>query len=196
MYTLVNIMNNFLLNPNTTMLLIIDMQNDFCHKNGSLYVENANNIIPNLQKFQNFARNNRVLIGYTADSHDPDDKEFNIWPKHCINGEWGAQIIDELRPSTSSEEHVFKKRRYSGFYGTDLDLYLREHGIDTLIVTGVVSNICVLHTVGDATARGYKVIVLVDCIAALSEYEQEYALHHIKSVFNASIANSEDIKFY
>jgi nicotinamidase-related amidase len=88
-----------------------------------------------------------------------------------------------------------KKQKYSAFFDTGLDAYLREEEIRTLIIVGVTTNICVLHSAGDASLRGYEVIVPTDCVAALNDYDHEYGLHHIKSVLRGIVASSDDIVF-
>lgn len=169
--------------------LIVDMQKDFCYKNGALYIPGAEEIFEPTKKVVEKARGKIPLI-FTQDWHREDDEEFKIWPKHCIAGTEGAEIIDEL--GTTKKDYFVKKRRYSAFFGTDLDLLLRELKVEELFVCGVATNICVLHTAGDAAIKGYSVSVLKDCTKALSDYDQEYALKHMKNVFNAKIVDSED----
>ena len=93
------------------------------------------------------------------------------------------------------EAHVIRKQKYSDFFGTDLDAHLKEKGIKLLIIVGVATNICVMHTAIDAAHRGYELIVPEDCVAALSDREQEYGLHHIKDVLKAAITNSDALSF-
>lgn len=170
-------------------LIVVDMQKDFCYKKGALYIQRVEEIFEATRKVVNKARGKMPVI-FTQDWHREDDKEFKIWPKHCIEGTDGAEIIEELNPT--AKDYFIKKRRYSAFFGTDLDLLLRELEIKEVFICGVVTNICVLHTAGDASAMGYKVQVISDCTKALSDYDYEYALKHMKNVFNAEIINSEE----
>ncbi|MEM1584548.1 MAG: isochorismatase family cysteine hydrolase [Nitrososphaerota archaeon] len=78
---------------------------------------------------------------------------------------WEAGIIDELKPL--EDEIVIRKLRYDGFYGTYLEDILRMRKIEYIMITGTVANICVLHTAGSAALRGFKIVLPVDCIAAL-----------------------------
>ncbi len=171
-------------------LIIVDMQKDFCYPNGALYIQNAEEIFESMKKVVENARDRGMRIIFTQDWHRSDDEEFKIWPKHCIMNTWGAEIIDELKPR--EEDYFVKKRRYSAFFATDLDLTLRELRIDRVFICGVATNICVLHTAGDAAIRGYKVTIIEDCTKALSDYEQSYAIKHMKSVFSAEILNSRE----
>lgn len=109
---------------------------------------------------------------------------------HCIEGTWGAQVIDELAPQP--EDYQIPKRRFSGFYQTDLDLVLRELGRKTVVVTGVVTNICVRSTCHDAFFLGYQVVVPKDCVRATGPREQESTLWDIETHFGA-VTDSETV---
>jgi nicotinamidase-related amidase len=172
-------------------LIVVDMQKDFCYPNGALYIgDHVKEIFDPLRAVIDHARNMGMPIIFTQDWHRSDDAEFKIWQPHCIAGSEGAEIIDELNPQPN--DHYVKKRRYSAFFGTDLDLTLRELGVKKVLVTGVVTNICVLHTVGDAVLRGYEAVVIKDCTTALNDYDYEYAIKHMKNVFRAEIITSDD----
>jgi len=169
-------------------LVVVDMQKDFCYKNGALYIQGAEKIFEATRRVVVNARG-KIPVIFTQDWHREDDEEFKIWPRHCIANTEGAEIIEELE--ASPKDYFVKKRRYSAFFGTDLDLLLRELKVDELVICGVAANICVLHTAGDAAIRGYRVSVIGDCTKALSDYDYEYAMKHMKSVFNARIMSSE-----
>jgi nicotinamidase/pyrazinamidase len=170
-------------------LIVVDMQKDFCYPNGALYIVGAEQIFEKTRKVIEAARRKMKVI-FTMDWHRRDDEEFRIWPRHCIMNTEGAEIVDELNPR--EEDYFVRKRRYSAFFGTDLDLTLREHNIDKVYICGVATNICVLHTAADAAIRGYKVSVIQDCTKTIGEYEQEYALKHMRNVFNAEIISSKE----
>ena len=182
-------------NPEKTALVVIDMQKDFCCEDGALFIgEGVEEIIPRIRGLIEKTIQKKVHLIFTQDWHSRDDKEFEIWGQHCVRGTRGAEIIDELSPFLK-EAYVVKKQKYSDFFGTDLDLHLKEKGIKTLIIVGVATNICVLHSAIDASLRGYEIIVPVDCVAALSDYEQEYGLQHIKSVLKGTLTSSDNIVF-
>jgi len=166
-------------------ILVIDMLNDFIKEGAPLELPEGRKIIPNIKRLLEEARKRKIPIIYICDAHRPDDTEFNQWPKHCVEGTPGAEVVEELKPE--QEDIIIKKRRYSGFYSTDLDLTLRELKIDTLILTGVATNICVLHTAADAYFRGYKIIVVEDCVATLNEEAQKTGLEHIKNILGGEI---------
>jgi ureidoacrylate peracid hydrolase len=93
---------------------------------------------------------------YTNQWLRPDDALFKKPIPHCLIDTWGAQLVDALH--RAPDDLIVRKRRYSAFFGTDLDLLLREHTITTVIITGVVTNICVRSTVHDAFFLGYGVM--------------------------------------
>lgn len=167
-------------------LLVIDMLNDFVHEKGSLYVgEGARKVIPFIkQKIEEF-RKEACPVVFVCDSHEKDDREFEMFPPHCISGSWGSEVISELE--LKKEDKIVKKRRYSAFYGTDLDLYLRERGINELFLVGVCTNICVLYTAKDARERGYSVKIYKDGVASFDKSVHEFALQEAKNTLGCEL---------
>lgn len=177
-----------------TAVLIIDMQNDFVHERGSLRVTSALGTVGKIRKLIDKARKNNVKIIYTKDTHFEGDPEFEIWGDHAKRGSWGWEIFDELAPH--GDDIVIEKSRYDAFYGTPLDDYLRTRGITNLVVVGTVANICVLYTVASASMRWYKVIVPIDGLSALDEFDLWAALRQIDFVHKGIIVKSvDDIQF-
>jgi len=169
-------------------LLVVDMQKDFCYSNGSLYIgEHVKEIFEPLRHVVDKARGEMPVI-YTQDWHRSNDAEFNVWPEHCIENSRGAEIIDELPKA----DYYIKKRRYSAFFATDLDLLLKELGIERIYLAGVATNICVMHTAIDAVQRGYSITLLKDCTAAIDDYGYEYGVYHMKNVLRAGMLYSNN----
>lgn len=181
------------LNPKETAMIVIHMQNDFCSREGALYVKSVEQIFDNILMVLKKARNSGVTVIFTKDWHRKDDPEFKVWPEHCIKDTWGSDILDML--SKQDDEYEVRGRRYSSFYATDLDLFLRESKVKTVAIMGVMTNVCVLHTAVDASMLGYRTIILSDCVKSSSSYEEEYALYHMKNVLNAEITTSDLLKF-
>ncbi len=172
------------IDPQATAVLLIDMLNDFLVEGGRMVLPGGDHIVPNQKAVMNAARKIKIPIIYVNDAHRPglrEDREFLKRGQHCIEGTWGAQVIDELRPSAG--DFTITKRRFSGFFETDLDLTLKDLGIKILVVMGVVTNICVRSTIHDAFFRGYKVIVPTDCVEATGPREQESSLYDIETHF-------------
>src|SRR5574341_1449273 len=177
--------------PKTTALIVVDMQNDFVKPSGALVVAQAKETIPAIQRLLALARRGRAAVFYTQDTHDPGDMEFPIWGQHVLRGSWGWQIIDELVPQAG--ERVIQKLRYDGFFGTSLDHELRLKNIKTIIVCGTVANICVLHTAGSAALRGYKVVLPIDAISAITPFDLQAAIRQTSFLYRGVITTSDAI---
>ncbi|MEM1599014.1 MAG: isochorismatase family cysteine hydrolase [Pyrobaculum sp.] len=177
-----------------TALIVVDMQNDFAHPNGKLYSPTSREIIPRIKSLVQKARAKGVRVIYTQDTHYPDDPvEFPIWGPHVVKGTWGWQIVDELKPSEG--DIVVEKMRYDAFFGTPMDHILRMYGVQHLVVTGTVANICVLHTVASARLRLYDVVVPVDAVAALNEFDYAAALRQMDYLYKVTLTTAEGVDF-
>jgi nicotinamidase-related amidase len=177
--------------PKKTALVIVDMLNDFVRDDGALVVPAAEKLIPNQKRILERARKIGFAVFFLADNHMSNDPEFNIWPKHAVAGTYGAKVIDELAPLKN--EKVIPKRKYSGFFGTDLDITLRKMGIERIVLVGVLTDICVMYTSADASARNYEVIVVSDATGSIKDENHKHALTHMEEIHNASIATSEEL---
>jgi nicotinamidase-related amidase len=177
--------------PDATALIIVDMQNDFVDSAGSLSVADAAGTVPAIGRLRDLARGRGMLVVYTQDWHAEDDPEFAIWGRHAVGGTWGAEIVPPLAPGP--HDLVVRKLRYDAFYDTPLEHELRRRGITTLIVTGTVSNICVLHTAGSAALRWFRVIVPVDAVSALTPFDQRAALRQIAFLYRGTLVRSAGV---
>ncbi|MFQ6085694.1 MAG: cysteine hydrolase family protein [Candidatus Bathyarchaeia archaeon] len=175
---------------NKSAIIVIDMLNDFIH--GALKLDRAKRIIPNIRKLIERARKNGVPIIYTSDAHVPGiDKELELWGQHALDGTEGAQVINELKPREG--DYTIKKRRYSAFFATDLDVLLRELEVVSLVLVGIHTHICVLHTAVDAFYRGYAITVPEDCVEAATEEDHKRAVDQMKSLYGAKIVRSSEL---
>jgi len=161
-------------------LLIIDMLNDFIKRGAPLEVPKARGIIRNIRRELEKARRAGIPVIYCCDRHEPRDREFEVWPPHAVRGTQGAEIIEELSPIKG--EPVVAKKTYSAFYRTSLEKTLKGLGVKHLILTGVVTNICILYTAVDAYMRGYEITVPEDCVAGLKAGDSLFALRQIKGI--------------
>ena len=169
------------------VLLVIDMQNGFCSPGGSYEEYGAHikadiniyrKIIPNIRNIIDVCHDQHIPVFYTKQIRDPSgidllNRLHKIIPKRraeflripaCVEGTWDAEIIDELLPTDA--DHVVYKRRDSAFQDTELDLWLRGIGADTIIYTGVDTCICVENSIRDGFNTGYDVIVVEDAVAS------------------------------
>ncbi|MEM3195096.1 MAG: isochorismatase family cysteine hydrolase [Metallosphaera sp.] len=189
----INISEEVRLDPRRTALLIIDMQNDFVDERGKLYVPQAKSTIPSIRRLIDLTRKEGGKVIYTQDWHLKDDPEFKIWGEHAVAGTWGAEIVEELAPER--DDYVVKKLRYDGFFGTSLDYYLNVKGIHTLVIVGTVGNVCVLHTAGSAALRWYNVVLPMDGISTLTEFDYYATLRQVDFLYKGKIVKSESIAF-
>ena len=168
-------------------VLVVDMLRGFLEEGYPLYIgDKARSIIPNIQRLleRELARGSTIF--FICDNHDPDDLEFEMFPPHCIAGTVEAEVIPELAKYPGE---VIPKKRYSGFFGTLLDEKLRELKPEKLIVCGVLTDICVLHTTADARNRDYEVEVPVNCVASPDETAHNFALEHMEKVLGAKLTS-------
>ena len=163
--------------PATTALLVVDMLKDFFDEGGAMVLEGGKALYAPHRKLLAAARAARMPVLWLNQNLSSDDSLFEMRAVHCLAGSWGAEIVDELPVEES--DIIIPKRRYSGFFQTALDLTLRERGIDTVIVTGVVTNICVRSTVHDAFFLRYKALVPEDLVMATSPQAQQVTLYDI-----------------
>ncbi len=176
-----------------TAVIVVDMQNDFVKEGGKLVVPSAKETIPAIRKLLEKARSAGVHVFFTQDTHEEGDPEWAIWGEHCRKGTWGWEIVEELAPQPG--ERVIQKLRYDGFYGTPLDHELHLRGVKHVVVAGTVANICVLHTAGSAALRYYNVVVPVDGISALTEFDMQAALRQISFLYRGHLTTVEDVTF-
>lgn len=167
-------------------LLVIDMLKDFIEQGGALETgEEGREIIGFIkEKIEEYRKENYPII-FICDNHEIDDKEFDMFPSHCIADTEGSQIIDDFQ--VLQEDKIIRKRRYSAFYGTDLDLYLREKGVDEISLVGVNTNICVLYTAADGRNISYKVNVYKNGVASFDRGSHEFALKEIENTLGCKI---------
>ena len=166
-------------------VLVVDMLRGFMEEGHPLYLGvGPRSIIPNIKKLleREIAQGSKVV--FLCDNHDPDDLEFKMFPPHCIEGTEEAEIIPEL---AGYEGDVVPKKRYSGFFSTDLETKLQQLNPDKIIICGVLTNICVMHTTADARNRDYEVEIPVNCVASPDEEAHRFALEHMDRVLGARL---------
>lgn len=164
------------------------MLRGFCEEGYPLYTgRTAREIIPRIQALleREVARGSKII--FICDNHDPDDLEFQMFPRHCVQGTVEAEIIPEL---AAYPGEVIPKRRYSGFFDTPLAQMLRDINPGKVIVCGVCTDICVTHTVADARNRDYRVEVPTDCVATFDAEAHSFALKHMERILGAQLTTS------
>ncbi|MAS33823.1 MAG: isochorismatase [Anaerolineaceae bacterium] len=189
----------FSFEPEKTALLIIDMQRDFLEPGGfgemlGNDVSQLRTTIEPIREVLERFRQQQLLVIHTREGHRPDLTDLpaskrsrgnlscgigDVGPmgRILVRGEAGHAIIDELQPLPN--EPVIDKPGKGSFYATDLQTILQNHGITSLIVTGVTTEVCVHTTVREANDRGYECLVLTDCVASYFPEFQRVALEMI-----------------
>jgi nicotinamidase-related amidase len=172
------------------------MINDFVK--GKVKCERAARIIPNIKTLLDTARQKQIPVFHCIDEHVPTDTyEMNLWGPHAMKDSEGARIIDELKPPSKDFEYIIPKRTYSAFDGTSLDNALKglydRNGTDTVIISGLTTDICDRHTAYDAFVRGFNIIVAEDGVEAFTEDEHTSGLNYMKRIYGAKIMKIQDI---
>ena len=167
------------------VLLVVDMVVGFLEPGHNLFCgDKARNIIPNVRALINQEIKLGSEVIFVNDNHEPDDLEFEMFPVHCVVGTEETLVIPELREFAGN---VIPKNRYSAFYGTGLEQTLALQKPDKVIICGVCTNICILHTTADARNRDYKVVIRESTIASFDEDAHDGALKHMENILGAEV---------
>ncbi len=184
--------------PKHAALLVIDMQNDFCHEDGTsgqrgFDVQSSQAIVPTLQRLVAAARVVRLPVIFVRVALNDDTVADNFRarlgdrPYPCREGSWGA---DWYGIAPEDGDTIVTKHRFSAFIGTDLDQILRVRGIRSIILTGTRTNVCVECTARDGDQLDYYSVVVSDCTSSGAE-EHEAALTRAKGF--GLVAPAEDV---
>lgn len=202
-----------LVRPEAAALVIVDMQNDFCHPDGAQAaigtdVHMVGEMTPRLLAFLDHARTAGLRTIFVRTEHSPWTNS-EVWEargsgRHlrsevrlCLPGTWGADFYGGLEPRESDDwrpahhDYVVTKHRYSAFIDTDLDLVLRVQQIRTLLMAGTASNGCVEATAYMGFMRDYSIVYLSDCTAASSEQRHAEALQRVRAW--GTVASSSEV---
>ena len=169
-----------------SVVLVVDMLKGFLEPGHNLYHAESRRIIPDVHRLISGEQEAGADILFLADNHDPDDLEFQVFPVHCVEGTDETEVIPELTEFLTLDNTVPKKR-YSGFFNTNLADRLVELAPDKLVVCGVATNVCVLHTTSDARNRDYPVEVYSDCVSGPDPEAHRWALSHLERVLGAKV---------
>src|SRR5947209_3111420 len=163
------------IDPKKTAMIVVDMQNDFVASGAPMETPAARQVVPKIAESLRVCRDVGIKIIYTAHVHRRDGCDMGLFDDlhppianrdALVDGTPGVEIYSDLAPAAG--EHVIKKHRYSGFFGTDLDIILREWGVDTVIISGTTSENCCHATARDAMFHNYGVVFLSDATATYS----------------------------
>ncbi|HSK73008.1 MAG TPA: isochorismatase family cysteine hydrolase [Pyrinomonadaceae bacterium] len=175
-------------------LLIIDMISDFDFEDGEIVLENALPVAKNLAKLKEKAGKANVPVIYVNDNFGKWQSDFKKLLAHCQSEtSRGREIADLLAPK--EEDYFVLKPKHSAFYSTTLDVLLEYLEVETLILTGIATDICILFTANDAYMRDFYLYIPRDCVATKKEIENEHALKFLEKNLKADTRPSTEIDF-
>ena len=166
-------------------LLVIDMLVGFLEPGRPLYVgDEAAKIVSRVEQLILQERAKGTNIIFVCDAHDVGDLEFKMFPEHCVKGTEEANVIDRLVPYADS---IVRKRRYSAFFDTDLEDRLKKSDTQELMLCGVCTDICVMHTAADARNRDLAVEIARSAVASFDQSAHNYALQHMGTILGVTV---------
>jgi ureidoacrylate peracid hydrolase len=183
-------------------LIVIDVQNGFVSKGGSYDLLGMNivpyqDVIPRIQQLIKSCRLAKIPIFYTQAIREPSGIDLltqthKILPRSreerikkktiCVRGTWDAKIVDDIKPDDKND-HIIIKRRDSAFHNTEIEVWLRSIGVDTLVFCGIDASICVETSLRDAFNIGYDVILISDATASSNKKHYESTIEHVKDYY-------------
>jgi nicotinamidase-related amidase len=199
---------------NKSALIIVDMQNDFLHREGNFsHIAREHpefeidmpfliGTIPNVKRLVEAFRAAGRPVVYLAHVLKPDysDAAFPYWRvgiepgsgnrTHCVEGTWGAQIIDDLKPQEG--EHLVVKKGFGGFSNTPLDTVLRNMNVQICVVSGVTTCVCVSTTIRGGIEYNYRMIVVCDAVAEVDRTTHEAELRTMARIF-ADVKTTDEV---
>jgi len=174
-------------------MLVIDPQAEAILTDGALNADGASAAVANITQLLEAARSVPIPIIFTQEVHRRELVDFGreldgAEPIHCLEGTPGVELLPETRPRPG--EWLIQKRRYSAFFATDLELLLRGLGVDTLVVCGFLTDVCVHYTCVDAHQRDYHLFVASDATAGSSTQAAEAALRAVTYLQSGSVTDA------
>jgi ureidoacrylate peracid hydrolase len=180
-----------IVDPRHAAVVVIDMQNDFCDP---VKTPMSVPMLPRLKAFIAEARRAQVRVIFAQVLHD-EATESEVWnerPNHpAVLGTPGAAFHPDFVPQ--KDDYVIKKTRYSACIRTNYEDDLRAMGVETLIMTGIATNVCVESTAREAYQRDFRVVIIEDCCASMSEDAHEAALNTFRRGFGGLVYKAADV---
>lgn len=176
------------------VLLLVDVINDMVFPGSSALVAQAVPMARRLAKLKARAKARGVPCVYCNDNFGRWRSDFRSLVAHCIRDDVpGRPVASLLQPD--DDDYFILKPRHSAFFATPLELLLRDLEADTLVITGIAGNICVLFSANDAYIRGYRVVVPSDCVASNTRADTRRAIEQMQTVLRADVRQSSAVRF-
>ncbi|WP_173923477.1 cysteine hydrolase family protein [Agromyces sp. Marseille-P2726] len=191
--------------PAHAALVVVDVQNDFCHPEGSVAtmgsdVSAAVEMVPRLRSLIDQAHSVGVPVVFVQTLHD-DTNDTAMWlgrvtaepggvqtGRICRTGSWGAEFYGV---TPGSDDTVVTKHRFSAFVGTNLDIVLKTLSVRSLLVTGVATEVCVESTLRDGLSAEYFVSLVEDCAATYTAEAHESSVRNVRRNFGTVVTSDE-----
>ncbi|PFN74929.1 isochorismatase [Bacillus sp. AFS076308] len=171
-------------------LLIIDMINNFDFTHGPILAQKALKIAEQIKEVKDQFNQQQLPVIFINDHYNLWQADYHRIIEHCRN-QYSEPIYKKVLPGEN--DFFLIKPKHSAFYGTALNTLLHQLKVNTLIVTGIAGNICVLFTANDAYMREYKLLIPNDCIASADDQDNQYALMMMKNVLKAVVKPSQNL---
>ncbi|GLX70569.1 cysteine hydrolase family protein [Paenibacillus glycanilyticus] len=188
-----------------TAIIVVDVQNDYCHPEGAIAklgtdVSSVKNMMPNLHALLEAAQQHHVPVIYLQTNHEKAT-DSEVWVSRfadginpiCHTGSWGAEFYEV---SPLPDDIIVKKHRYSGFIHTRLESVLQTLKIETLIMTGVSTNLCVESTARDGFMMDYHIVLMKDACAAFTQEEHDMTVQTVDTYFGMASDTKAVISFW
>lgn len=175
-------------------LLLIDVINDLDFPEAEQLFQHALPMARQIAGLKKRAKQAQIPVVYVNDNFGRWRSDFNAQVDHCLHdGVRGKPVVELLQPE--EDDYFVLKPKHSGFFSTALDTLLEYLGVNTVILTGVAANICVLFTANDAYMRDLHLVVPSDCVASNTPEENRYALEQMEKVLKADTRPSSELSF-
>jgi nicotinamidase-related amidase len=170
-------------------LLLIDLINDFEYPGGDALFAQALPLADRLRTLKRRAKAAGIPVVYVNDNYGRWRSDFRMLVEHCLrDGVRGRPVVERLLPEP--DDYFVLKPKHSGFYSTTLDVLLAYLRAETLLLTGVAGDVCVLFTAHDAFMRDFRLVVPADCVASIDPASNDYALARMRDVLDADLTPS------
>lgn len=177
-----------------TALILVDVINDFFHPEGRNFKPEYEQTLKNILFLLETARTHDVLVVHAMEGHHPAarqvDYEWKKLPPHCFLGEFDAEPVAGVNIQPASE-YIVRKRRFSAFFETDLNLLLREAGVERIMIVGVKTHVCVRATAQDGFGYGYRIILPLEAVNSNYTHLHEASLEDIQRYMGEVIPLSD-----